>query len=128
MADHHRLTNASRPEESNQEESRDSDNNAEAAQTVEVAWVRRAQQGDSNAFGDLVWCLSRDTIMMGCDGPEVPSVNGDDVTVAYGGPLEPGMYYQFRATSWRQAGMQSPGPISTTEDLRGVFFVPLAQE
>ena len=40
----------------------------------------------------------------------------------YGGPLEVGMYYQFRATSWRAAGAKV-GPISATEDLRGVFYV-----
>jgi hypothetical protein len=36
--------------------------------------------------------------------------------------MEPGMYYQFRATAWRAPG-GVPGPISTTEDLRGVFYV-----
>jgi hypothetical protein len=82
-----------------------------------------------NAYGDLVWCLSRDDAMMGCDGPEVIAASGGgEVSVAYGGPLDPGMYYQFRATSWKQAGNQPPGPISATEDLRGVFFVPNAQE
>jgi hypothetical protein len=72
-----------------------------------------------DAYGDLVWCLS-DAEVGGaaCDGPNVPSVSGGgNVSVAYEGPLEPGMYYQFRATSWRMGG-----PISTTEDLRGVFF------
>ena len=39
-----------------------------------------------------------------------------------GGPLDPGMYYQFRATAWRSPGGK-PGPVSTTEDLRGVFYV-----
>lgn len=74
-----------------------------------------------NAYGDRVWCLSDQ--MMGCDGPNIPGVSGqDDVSVMYGGPLDPGMYYQFRATSWRSPGGQ-PGPASTTEDLRGVFFV-----
>ncbi len=66
-----------------------------------------------NAFGALVW------------ETEVPGQSGSGmVSTAYGGPLEPGMYYQFRATSWRQSGMQPAAPISTTEDLRGVFFVP----
>lgn len=41
---------------------------------------------------------------------------------AYDGPaLEIGMFYQFRATSFRERN----GPrtaISTTEDLKGVFF------
>jgi len=74
-----------------------------------------------NAYGDLVWCRSE---QMPCDGgPNVPSVSGgDDVSVLYEGPLDPGMYYQFRATSWRSPGGNA-GPIATTEDLRGVFFV-----
>ncbi|MCA9662686.1 MAG: carboxypeptidase regulatory-like domain-containing protein, partial [Myxococcales bacterium] len=73
-----------------------------------------------NAYGDRVWCLSDQ--MSGCDGPNIPGVSGQaEVSVPYGGPLEPGMYYQFRATSWRAPG-GNPGPISTTEDLRGVFF------
>lgn len=74
-----------------------------------------------NAYGDLVWCLSEQ--LPNCDGPNIPGVSGQaEVTVPYGGPLELGMYYQFRATSWRSPGGK-PGPISTTEDLRGVFFV-----
>jgi hypothetical protein len=36
--------------------------------------------------------------------------------------MVPGMYYQFRATSWRMPG-GTAGPISNTEDLRGVFYV-----
>jgi hypothetical protein len=66
-----------------------------------------------DAFGNLVW-----------ENPDVPSQSGgDNVSVPYGGPaLTPGMYYQFRATSWRSPG-GNPGPISQTEDLRGVFFV-----
>jgi hypothetical protein len=60
---------------------------------------------------------------MGCAEGNVPGVSGSStVNVAYGGPLEPGMYYQFRATSWRLSGAV-PGPISNTEDLRGVFYV-----
>ena len=64
-----------------------------------------------DAFGVLVW-----------EDPDVPSHQGSphEVRVTYGGPaLEPGMYYQFRATSY-----QDDGPISTTEDLLGVFFLP----
>lgn len=65
-----------------------------------------------NAYGDLVW-----------SNPMVPKVTGGNVSAAYAGtPLEKGMYYQFRATSWRQSGGKPPGPISQTEDLRGVFF------
>ncbi|MFP4599927.1 MAG: hypothetical protein ACLFVJ_16845 [Persicimonas sp.] len=65
-----------------------------------------------NAYGDLVW--SRD---------DIDSVSGPStVTVAYEGPTESGMYYQFRATSWRSPGGQSDSPISRTEDLMGVFY------
>jgi hypothetical protein len=56
---------------------------------------------------------------------DVPRVTGSpDVEVAYGGPLEPGMYYQFRATSFRGDGDDRTA-ISRTEDLRGVFVVAL---
>jgi hypothetical protein len=63
-----------------------------------------------NAYGDEVW---RDD--------DLPRVTGaDTVEVPYAGdPLEDGMYYQFRATSWRDTG-----PISQTEDLLGVFYTP----
>jgi hypothetical protein len=65
-----------------------------------------------DAYGELVW-----------EDDNVPSVSGsDEVSVAYGGPMEQGMVYQFRATSWRSPG-GTPGPISVTEDLRGVFYV-----
>ncbi|HTJ81984.1 MAG TPA: carboxypeptidase-like regulatory domain-containing protein [Polyangiaceae bacterium] len=65
-----------------------------------------------DAYGSLVW-----------ENQMVPKVTGGDVSVTYAGPaLEKGMYYQFRATSWRQSGGQPPGPISQTEDLKGVFF------
>jgi hypothetical protein len=54
----------------------------------------------------------------------LPAVKGSaNVTVPYEGPLEPGMFYQFRVTSWRDSkGSQTP--ISTSEDLRGVFYFP----
>jgi hypothetical protein len=40
------------------------------------------------------------------------------VEVVYEGPaLEPGLLYQFRATSIKGGG----SPLSRTEDLRGVF-------
>jgi carboxypeptidase family protein len=56
--------------------------------------------------------------------PDVPGVSGNPtVSVLYGGPaLELGHTYQFRATSWRSSGGQDPGPISSTEDLKGVFI------
>lgn len=62
-----------------------------------------------DAYGHLVW-----------EKTDVPPVSGDkNVTVEYGGDaLEPGMLYQFRATSIKNSG----APISRTEDLRGVFL------
>lgn len=76
-----------------------------------------------NAYGQLVWCRSNQMIMGMTCGPQIPGVSGmSTVSVAYDGPMEPGMYYQFRATSWRMAGGNA-GPISQTEDLRGVFYV-----
>jgi hypothetical protein len=62
-----------------------------------------------NAFGEEVW-----------RNENVPSPGGgEDVEVLYEGPaLVSGMYYQFRAWS-----MKDNAPISTTEDLLGVFFI-----
>jgi len=63
-----------------------------------------------NAFGDLVW-----------ERNDIPKVTGGNVTVHYDGPpLMEGMYYQFRVWS-----MRASGPISSTEDLLGVFYIPL---
>jgi len=64
-----------------------------------------------DAFGNLVWT------------DEIGSVTGSaTVTHAYAGPaLEPGVFYQFRVTSFRdRTGGRSF--ISTTEDLEGVFY------
>lgn len=61
-----------------------------------------------DALGNLVW-----------EDLAVPSVSGSkDVSRDYAGTqaLEPGMIYQFRATS-----MKDGVPISATEDLKGVF-------
>jgi hypothetical protein len=67
-----------------------------------------------DAFGNEVW-----------QSLQIPAVKGSsDVSVQYEGPLDPGMYYQFRASSWRQPGNGDAAPISMTEDLRGVFFMP----
>jgi hypothetical protein len=56
---------------------------------------------------------------------EIGPVSGSaTVTDAYGGPaLEAGMFYQFRAISFRNdTGGRTA--ISTTEDLKGVFYLP----
>lgn len=67
-----------------------------------------------DAFGTEVW-----------NDLEVPGVSGSDtVSVQYEGPLDAGMYYQFRVTSWRQPGNGEAAPISASEDLRGVFYAP----
>ncbi len=65
-----------------------------------------------DTFGERVW-----------EALDVPGVSGSDtVQVEYGGPaLEPGRYYQFRATSIRE-NPSAVSPISRTEDLRGVFI------
>ncbi|UCG15477.1 MAG: hypothetical protein JSV19_09280 [Phycisphaerales bacterium] len=64
-----------------------------------------------DAFGNLVW---EDEI-----GPTTGSAT---VTHLYAGPsLQEGMFYQFRVTSFR-AHTEVRTAISTTEDLKGVFF------
>ena len=51
---------------------------------------------------------------------QIPRVNGGNVSVPYGGPPLGAGLYQFRVVSYRKGDI----PISTTEDLRGVFLVP----
>ncbi|MDO8632575.1 MAG: hypothetical protein Q7R41_19000, partial [Phycisphaerales bacterium] len=64
-----------------------------------------------DAFGTQVW------------ESEIGSVSGGaSVSLSYAGPaLESGMFYQFRVTSFRERS-GSRSAISTTEDLKGVFF------
>ncbi len=64
-----------------------------------------------DAFGTQIW------------DSEIASVSGGDtVSLAYAGPaLQPEMFYQFRAISFRERS-GSRSAISTTEDLKGVFF------
>lgn len=67
-----------------------------------------------DAFGDEVW-----------NSFTLPGVSGSaTASVQYTGPLEPGMYYQFRVTSWGTPGGKDPAPIAATEDQRGVFYLP----
>jgi hypothetical protein len=62
-----------------------------------------------DAFGEEIWRV------------EIDGVSGSDVVEhTYAGPdLETGMYYQFKATSKNGDG----DSLSTTEDLRGVFYL-----
>jgi hypothetical protein len=70
-----------------------------------------------DSFGNVVWQVT------------IPGVSGSAPQLTYGQtagvtttvpalPLEPGMYYQFRATSSKQGCS-----LSQTEDLKGVFFL-----
>jgi hypothetical protein len=62
-----------------------------------------------NAYGERVFN------MMQASGS-----TGADEMIAYTGPLDPGMFYQFRVTTLATGGTL----LQRTEDLRGVFFVP----
>lgn len=67
-----------------------------------------------DTFGNVLWSDSN-----------VPGSSGSNPQVTYPGPpsapaLQSGMYYQFRVTSFDV----NDRPLSRTEDLKGVFFVP----
>ena len=63
-----------------------------------------------DTFGELIW-----------EDPNIPSSSGGDPEVPYAGPpLDSGMYYQFRVTSFDT----NDRPLARTEDLKGVFFLP----
>jgi hypothetical protein len=63
-----------------------------------------------DTFGELIW-----------EDTEIPGSSGSDPTVPYAGPpLDSGMFYQFRVTSIDI----NDRPLSRTEDLKGVFFLP----
>lgn len=65
-----------------------------------------------DAFGEIVWSKN-----------DIPPAGGNsNIKVAYDGPLDEGMYYQFRATAHRKGS-----PISMTENLKGVFFTEKAE-
>lgn len=65
-----------------------------------------------DSFGEVVW------------ETRIDGVSGGDVSLPYAGdPLEPGMYYQWRVTSVRRVGETPECKISTTEDLKGVFYL-----
>ncbi len=63
-----------------------------------------------DTFGEMIW-----------SDANIPKSTGSDPEVPYGGPpLASGTYYQFRVTSFDG----NERPLSRTEDLRGVFFLP----
>ncbi|MBN2526245.1 MAG: hypothetical protein JXR76_07615 [Deltaproteobacteria bacterium] len=63
-----------------------------------------------DALGNQIWETTIDGVSGGDGTASVP----------YGGPaLTPGMYYQFKVISINNSG----NPISTTEDLKGVFYL-----
>jgi hypothetical protein len=62
-----------------------------------------------DTFGEIIWSDS------------IPGESGSNPEVTYDGPaLESGMFYQFRVTSFDG----NDRPLSMTEDLKGVFFLP----
>ena len=61
-----------------------------------------------DALGNEVWSKT------------LPKFTGTDPAIPYEGPLDAGMYYQFKAWSVKLGGSF----LSTTEDLRGVFYKP----
>jgi len=88
-----------------------------AAETVEATPTLSWQDDSSedqylvrvyDALGQEVW------------SQDLAGVSGGTPQVAYDGPLDAGMYYQFRVVSARRGACA----IATTEDLRGVFYVP----
>jgi len=61
-----------------------------------------------DSFGQRIWMNT------------MSGVSGGNPSMAYAGPaLQPGMYYQWRATS-----SKSQCELARSEDLRGVFFLP----
>ena len=80
---------------------------------AEVVWADDSSEDQYtlvlyNMYGDTIW----EKTILGQSG-------GANVTVAYDGPaLENGVYYQWNVTSFRKGG-----PISTSEDLKGIFYI-----
>lgn len=67
----------------------------------------------NDSFGTEIWNFRRDRV-----------TGSETVTQEYLGPeLELGTFYQFRVTSLKD-DQGTLNPISTTEDLKGVFFLP----
>ncbi|MBN2804686.1 MAG: hypothetical protein JXR91_16445 [Deltaproteobacteria bacterium] len=63
----------------------------------------------NDAFGNEIWTQTME------------GVSGGNASIIYDGPaLEDGLYYQFKVTSFSK--LDGGTPLSTTEDLKGVFF------
>jgi hypothetical protein len=73
-----------------------------------------------DSFGNKIW----DTTVPGVTSGN-PSVtyNTDGTGAGTAQPLEPGMFYQFRATAKRTSGGGKVCETSQTEDLKGVFYL-----
>lgn len=56
-------------------------------------------------------------------GTDVWDTQVTGTSVAYGGPLDAGQYYQVRVYAGKNNGNQTMCLLSSTEDLRGVFYV-----
>ena len=84
----------------------------EVAGTPVFTWVDDSSEDEYvvevfDAFGESIWDTS------------IAGTSGTNPSVTYEGPaLVSGLYYQFRATSYKGS------PLSRTEDLKGVFFIP----
>ena len=66
-----------------------------------------------DTFGEMIW-----------SDANIPGSSGSDPEVTYAGPpLQSGMFYQFRVTSFDSFDVNAR-PLSRTEDLKGVFFLP----
>lgn len=63
-----------------------------------------------DAYGNEVWSKT------------IPGSSGQNPSVTYDGPLEPGMYYQVRIVDKRSTGSDTC-EISQSEDLKGVFYL-----
>lgn len=80
---------------------------------VTLSWIDDSSEDEYvvevfDAFGNVAWTTT------------LAGYSGEDPAIPYGGEaLVPGMYYQLRVTS-KKDGV----PISRTEDLKGVFYLP----
>ena len=95
---------------------------ADAPQAVATTTPTLEWQDDSSEDGFEIRVFDAFGLQIWSD--EIGPVSGSaTVTHTYAGPdLVPGMFYQFRITSFREKTGERTA-ISTTEDLRGVFYL-----